>query len=1172
MQRKGKTMNRQQVLIVDDNATNLTILGKMLSVLDVDLYEASSGLEAMALTMHHDFSLAVLDVQMPTMNGFELAERLHKEHDDLIPVIFLTAACPDDESRAQGYASGGIDYIVKPCKSEVIQRKVAKLLELDRERRTLSLERDQFEEQVSERTRDLEERLEELRTLYTVAELLYQPEISCAEVCPQIVEMLAPARINFEGIDYVSEEFRKLPENLSADIAVSGKHAGELEICCSEPGSVPPQNRGPNLVGTIARQLGSIAEQKQAQEERRYSERKYRNIFENFIDLYYQTDLEGTVKELSPSVGRLTGYSAEELIGQSTSMVYANPADREGFVQALMQNGKVENYEMELVRKTGERVFVSTNSTIRFDEDGTPILIDGTMRDITEQKLAEQQLAAKEQEGRVLLENTNAGILLINPENHIIEFANSTAGELFGDLPENICGHTCHTFICPALEGKCPITDLDEEIDSSEKTMVGADGKKRDVLKSVRPVIIGDRTLLLETFIDITAQKCVERQLIESNQKLEQATHRANVLAEQAERNSRAKSEFLANMSHEIRTPLNGIIGMVDLLGGTLLTNAQQHYVSVMKTTSDSLLCIINDSLDVAKIEAGMLDLEVLEFDLSTELQTFAVSQQLLAGYKGLELLCSIDPDVPVALRGDPVRLRQVLMNYVGNALKFTDEGDVEIHIALESETPQQAVVRFEVRDTGIGIPDNRKNELFQKFTQVDSSTSRHYGGTGLGLAISKELATLMGGETGVDSEEGRGSTFWFTAMLEKQTEQPPGDAPSPELKGIHILVAAPNAASRRMMTSRFAFWGMRVEDAASGAEVLEKLLLALGANDPYRLAVIDQCMPDMEGAILGSIIKADERLAETAMMALAKPGDFCTSQKLVTAGFSTYLPKPAWLPDFKETLIKMLQEGPVEVPEPCTTGRSEFLELPTFEGRPSKILLVEDNPTNQEVALGMLGKLNLSAKVAANGHEALAALTSDSYDLVFMDCQMPSMDGYEATRQIRAPDSTVLNPKVPIVAMTANALRGDREKCLEAGMNDYLSKPLSPVTLANMIDRWLPPALTVWDKPALEERLMGDQELMVKVLASFLDDMPRQLSNLQTFVEGGNAEDAGAQAHSIKSAAANLGAVLLYETAATMEQAGRQSDIKTLKDMLPEIERCYSDFEACVYRENSSL
>ncbi len=563
--------------------------------------------------------------------------------------------------------------------------------------------------------------------------------------------------------------------------------------------------------------------------------------------------------------------------------------------------------------------------------------------------------------------------------------------------------------------------------------------------------------------VDITARKNAEADLLETNRQLKIAIDRANEMALQAGQASIAKSEFLANMSHEIRTPMNGVIGMTGLLLDTDLTEEQRRCAELVRSSGESLLGIINDILDFSKIEAGKLDLEILDFDLGGLLDDFAATIALKLHEKGLEFVCAVDPDVPLLLRGDPGRLRQVLTNLTGNALKFTHQGEVAVRVGIlpEAEAGIQEqgsgggdsfLLRFSVRDTGIGIPAEKVEILFDKFTQADTSTTRQYGGTGLGLAISRQLVELMGGGIGVESEPGKGSEFWFTSRFERQADPVRVEPSKPEdLRSVRALVVDDNATNREILMTRLGAWGMRPEEAPDGPSGLRALYRALDEGDPFRMAVIDMQMPGMDGEALGRAIRADAKLADTAMVMLTSLGARGDAKQVAEIGFAGYLTKPVRHQELHGVLALALG-AEASSSQPIATRHAAREALPIFHGCRARILLAEDNITNQKVALGILKKLGLRADPVANGIEALEALRILPYDLVLMDVQMPEMDGLEATREIRKTSS-----RIPIIAMTAHAMEGDREMCLKAGMDDYVAKPISPKTLAQVLARWLP-------------------------------------------------------------------------------------------------------------------
>ncbi len=880
------------------------------------------------------------------------------------------------------------------------------------------------------------------------------------------------------------------------------------------------------------------------------------------------------------------------------------------YPQAVNKSGLLEDaYETLLFipRSRLENCWLFITVAAIKDSQGNLFGAIEILEDITQRKQVEEELQIQSTYLSELFEGAPEAIVILDKENKIQKI-NREFTRLFEYTQEEAIGKQIQDILVPEdLHEEAIMVENELRIGKSiqlETVRITKSGKKIHVSLLGNPIRLNTNPLgVYAIYRDITTRKEAEAKIQATNKALEQAIEKSNQMTREAQAANIAKSLFVANMSHEIRTPMNGIIGMIGLLLDSELSNEQRRYAEIVRTSSESLLCLLNDILDFSKIEAGKLDIEKIPFDLSSLLDELASTLAIRAHEKNIELICAISPDTPTLLHGDPARLRQILTNLTGNAIKFTHRGEVVVQVFVESETEKEVSLRFLVRDTGIGIPQNKMDILFKKFSQVDASTTRQYGGSGLGLAISKQLIELMGGKIGVDSIEGKGSKFWFTVLMGKQIVQTQSNKfILQDLRNIKVLIVDDNSTNREILRLRLSSWGMRPSEAMDGLSAIHALRQAVEKEDPFQHALIDMNMPGMNGESLGRAIQSDPDIRDTRMVILTSLGTKGDSRRLREIGFSGYLTKPIRDHELKDILsLTLVKNSPVYIDYSKHDEKNKIQLAPNqyskliitkntireminrFEGYNVRILLVEDNLPNQQVMLGMLKKFGLQADLASDGLEAIQILQTMRYNLVFMDVQMPKMDGLEATKIIRDPSSGVLDHSVPVIAMTAHAMHGSHEICLNSGMDDYLSKPISAKSLAKILEKWLLESQeknistshdsentsgrkkepVTWDQRKLLENIMGDESLFQEILQIFLKDIPEQMDAIKNFLAIKDYVSAERHAHSIKGASGNIGGESLQNIAMKLETSLRNGERHEAEKYLTVLEKEFSSLKS---------
>jgi two-component system sensor histidine kinase/response regulator len=921
-----------------------------------------------------------------------------------------------------------------------------------------------------------------------------------------------------------------------------------------------------------ARQLEDHTEELLAQQESlRASEEQFRTLLEAAPDALIISDENGLIQLVNAQTEKLFGYRSDELVGQPVDMLVPErlratlSANSQRF-QASPPVPTVEGaLELLAVGKDGTEFPVEISFSPLPDIEGRGKLVCSALRDITVRKRLELEIRAGQERNRLILESAAEGIFGVDPEGRIT-FVNSAVTEMLYFSPEELIGRGSHAIIhhhrpdgSPYPMEECPMYAAYMQGTSSridDEFLWRKDGTGLPVEYGAMP-IFKDGVILgaVISFTDITERKRAEAELLKAMEVAESAT--------------RAKSDFLANMSHEIRTPMNAIIGLSHLALKTDLTPKQQDYVSKVHNAGTSLLGVINDILDFSKIEAGKLDIETIDFSLDEVIASVTTVTGQKAHDKGLEFLVDVADDIPPALRGDPLRMSQIITNLVNNAVKFTERGEIRVKAELLERTGEKVKLQFRVQDTGQGMTKEQAARLFQPFMQADSSTTRKHGGTGLGLTICKRLVELMGGQVWLESEPGVGSSFLFTVWMGVGSLHGRSRLVPEKLRDLRVLVVDDNSAAREVLADALKGLARQVDVVSSGPEAVAAVKQH-DRMDPYEVVFMDWRMPGMDGVEATRLIKGDPQLGRMpAIIMVTAFGRDEVREEAGKASVDGFLVKPVTRSMLMDTLVTLFSPAsPASPPDPVATDE--------HGGRVvgARILLTEDNEINQQIAVELLEGAGAHVDVAANGREAVEKVMQSVYDVVLMDLQMPEMDGFQATAKIRSDPRFA---RLPVIAMTAHATVEERQKCLDAGMNDHISKPIDPVTMFATIGQHYRPAPArsleaaspqssgqtvdglLPDLPGIDvaqglKRVAGNRKLYLKLLREFHRDYPAAVGTIQEAIAGNRLEEALRLAHTLKGVAGSLGAMNLFADAGEIESALKAGDPEKAAANLPKV------------------
>jgi two-component system sensor histidine kinase/response regulator len=979
------------------------------------------------------------------------------------------------------------------------------------------------------------------------------------------------------------------------ELTLTRKDGSKVDI---EIRTFPVKIEGQTRVLGISR---DVSERKLSEEALRISEVRFRELFNNMSNgvAVYEVIDDGNdyiFRDFNEAAEKIDKIRKKDVLNKNVRKIFPG-IEETGLLEVfkkVWKTGKTEHFPV--MKYSDDRISGWRENDVFKLPSGEIVAV---YSDVTERVLAEEGLRESEQKFRSVVE-TSADLIFRLSNTGVIDYVSPRVKDLYGYNPEELIGQH--------IRKTTPFKELQKLADASKWVLSGKYLENYEIYQKTKkgglipmeinavPIIKDGRVVYLQGIMrDITERKKAEEELKIYAQNLKESKereeeHAANLIQliedleiakEHAEEAARAKSEFLANMSHEIRTPMNGIIGMTELALGTELSSAQKEYLESVMSSSESLLTLINDILDFSKIEAGKLDVEKIDFILRDEVANVIKALALKAGQKGLELITDIDPGIPDHLKGDPGRFRQILTNLLSNAVKFTQEGEIVLRIEQESKSTADITLHIRVLDTGIGISDSQKEDIFNAFTQADGSTTRNFGGTGLGLAITNRLVELMDGHVWVDSplknrgiqKGGPGSEFHVTIRFAIQknhkeyVEHNPGD-----FKGLSVLVVDDNSTNRRVLEGMLTNWGMKPVCAESGKKALGLMKHAAAKGRSFSLVLLDANMPEMDGFELAESINAHAEYAQGTIMMLSSARRAGDTERCEDLGISQHLVKPVKQSDLFDAIVNTLsrenmKKKSIQKTEKKTAYRDwkeQEKESPIRQDADSiHILLAEDNSINRKLAKTLLEKRDWRVIDVANGTEALEAMKKERFDLILMDVQMPVLDGFEATAAIRQNEKKT-GAHIPIIAMTAHAMQGDKEKCLEAGMDDYLSKPMKANELYTIVERLMngklksPAAGTFpsFDFSRAMEAVDGDKELLKDLVQEFLKIYPDQLLEMKNIIGKGDPRKLERSAHGFKGAVGNFGVASVQNLAFELENCGRENRVQEAAPIFERLEQ----------------